>query len=482
MVTYGHGFIRRGLLGTLLSAVIDQNNLAAVGTASVVLRIAASLALIAGVAYWLWRLLIAGRNARLLICVFALFATSQLPPLLGFDPDFLDVYDYLLVLFAAFALMRDAPWIAALIGFAAPFLHEAAIFPWSILILLELWRRKPRNVAWLLTPILSTGICYFAASSSNAAAELATLPLPDDFKHFATMTMFGQTFWQNLSIMWWKHTSYPLNVAMAWAFYAAPAALAVVLYGSMRRKDWMVLVLCTLAPACVLAVGGWEISRFTSATAFSALLTIFYMETFDPVSAGASAWLVAGYALAVVNFFIPATLAYFEQAIIVDRGPFMVTGLEPFGSLTTRAVRYYNRFIAPDNLTLAATGQAKANTWFESEDGWEGVWVRRPGTDIFDGYSCKQIMCAVNTQVIHEDGDRIVATRLGPSGAPEYKLIGMVHGDEVQGTYRGGRWFAMITDQLDATEVIRRLIRDHGVPRLCYTEGRCFEGSQGEVP
>ncbi len=52
---------------------------------------------------------------------FAVFATSQFLPTQGYDPGFLDVYDYVLVLTAASAMLGHAYLVAAAVGFAGPF-------------------------------------------------------------------------------------------------------------------------------------------------------------------------------------------------------------------------------------------------------------------------------------------------------------------------------------------------------------------------
>lgn len=475
LINYDHGFIRRALLGQIVGFFVDQTDLPAVERASSVFLGATSISLLLIIAGWFWWLVASGRNLATLSCVFALFATSQLLPILGMDPNYLDVYDYFLVLLAALALTRGAAWVAAIIGFIGPFLHIAIIFPWGALILLEIWRSKPRNATLLLTPVISTLICYLGASRTSAAAELASLPINEAFRQFALTTIFDQTFWQNLKIMIWKHAAYPLNVLVAWCFYCAPAAMIVGLYGSTRRRDWLVLILCTLTPTAIFAVGGWEITRFTSATALMALITVFYMETFRPLAGPIrNGWLIVGFVLAGINLFVPATLAFFEVAGVIDRGPIKVANFPLTGPLVHGAVSFYSRFVGSRSLDADATGSAPGATWYESEDAWENIWVRRPGTDSFDGYFCKQAGCFAGALKINQNGERIVIQRMNSDGSVDFKMVGTRTGNRAQGTYFGGRWFATISEEHATEDEIRRLLRSHKVGRICRADGHCI--------
>jgi hypothetical protein len=479
LVNYGHGFIRRGLLGELVSLAVDQSSIEHVRLIAFVLRVLASCAFVVGTAIWLYRLLATGHNPALLTCIFALFATSQLLPFLALSPDFLDIYDYLFVLLAALALTLDAVGIAALIGFVGPFVHEAFIFPWASLLVLELWRRRPPvKLALLLTPFLATAIIYFGATKQTAVAELAALPLTQEFKRYATEAMLGQTFVDNLKIMLWKHLAYPINVALAWAFFAAPAVLIVVLYTATRRRDLSVLITAILAPTAIFLVGGWEISRFTSATAFSALLAVFYIEAFKPTARVSSPWLAVGFLFAGFNLFVPSVLAYFERAAIVNRGPIPLVKTPVIAPALSDFVGYYNRYIAPADVAETAAGMPPGQTWYEQEDAWDSIWILRPGTNVFDSYACKGSMCGYGIQVVGRSGDRIVATRTGASDGNTLKLTGTIDGSKIQGTYPGGRWFATVSNERATEDDIRKLLREHAVSQLCPTADFCIKSDR----
>jgi hypothetical protein len=395
---------------------------------------------------WAWlRALLDQGNKGLLLAIFAVFATSQFLPTQAFDAGFLDIYDYILVVAAAVAVLRNFNVLAGAIGFIGPFIHEGFMFVWLALAVLVWWEGVTlKRILLLLTPLIATFIVYFGPTEQAGIAQMAAIPLPEEVKANFIAYQFGQTLSSSLHILFWKFRYNFLNFVIAGSFFTLPAAIMVATYGVARKnlRDTVALILATLSPATILVVG-WDLSRFLVATAFSGLLSVLYMQTARPTKiaqfcVGVGCWLFAA-----LGLLTPLVYAFFEVASVVDHGPIPLADT-PIGNVVTSSVSFYSRNIGPRIVPEVGTEDPPGTIWLEEEDAWTSVWTRRPGTNVFDAVASKGPTTVRCTLTISRGGNRIRVVRTGCSDGDDLMYAGWIAGSYVYGTYPGGKWHATV--------------------------------------
>ncbi len=445
-INYGHGLIRRGLLGQIFSLFQSQSDLNKVLSTALYVHLGACALLLFGLWGWLRTVLDRGIEA-LLLAIFAVFATSQFLPTQAYDAGFLDVYDYLLVLAAAVAILRNFWVLAGAIGFIGPFVHEGFLFVWFALAILAL-RGSPKltveRIPALLAPLASTAIIYFVPTTHAAIAEMASGPLPQEYKDRFIAYQFGQTLLSSVEICLWKISNNFANFVMAVAFFTLPAAVMAIAYCITRRtlRDALTLLLATLSPAAILVVG-WDLSRFLVATSFSGLLSVLFMQTARPVKAARLSVVIACWLFAALGALLPFVYGYYEVAQVVNRGP-IPFATTPIGIVVTAWVSSYSRNIGPRVVPEVGTEEPPGTVWYEEEDAWTNTWTRRPGTNIFDAVGTKGGITVRCVLTIRRGGDRIRVVRTQCSDGNDLMYSGWLRGSGAWGTYPGGKWHATI--------------------------------------
>ena len=441
VLNYHNGLIRRGLLGELLSFLYDQNNLDRVLSAAFCLHLITCMLLLIGLWAWLQRLL-DRQWEPLLLAIFAVFATSQFLPTQAYDAGFLDVYDYVLVLIAAFAMLGNAYLVAAAAGFVGPFIHEAFIFVWLTISILAFWNSWSRKtIAVLLCPVIATAIVYVFSSETAGVSQIVASPLAATAKGVMTEFVFSQTITSSLKMMAWKYQHNANSFAWAAIFFTFPALVITAVYASTRgsARDVAYLTGAALAPAAIL-IFALDLSRFLVGTAFSALLSVFYMHTVKPTAISRPFTIGVASTVAALGLALPLVQALFDNAVIIDRG------LVPF--VNNPAASAVNWIFSSVETFPPLPADAKftdppGNVWDEQEDAWDGVWTRRPGTNVFDAVWTRGKQKITGVLLIKRYGERIVVERTSSDGN-NVTYNGRLEGSRVTGRYAGGPWLAVI--------------------------------------
>lgn len=442
VINYHDGLVRRGLIGHMLSWVVDQSNLADTLAVAAIVYAATNIAVLASL--FAWTVSIELRRRDLLAAsLYALYSASQFIPTVSYGVGFLDAYDYLLLVLATVALAKNRPWLAAAVGAAGPFVHDAFIFTWFCPAVLALWLRPNlRTCLALSAPLVTTAIVYFVPTPEAAIAQMQAAPLPDDVKAFSIAYQFGQTFLSSLHIVLWKIGHYFSNVLIAVAYFTLPAALIIVLYGREHadRRVWIALGLATLLPLSINLVG-WDLTRFLASAPFFALLAILFTETAEPAGPPGR-WLPAVcWVAALILVQASFVYGYAEVAGVKDR---TFVREWPIGRLVQSGVTYFSRKIRPKVEVVTAQGMPPGNVWYMEEDAWSGALVRRPGTNVFDATMTKGGLVVQYTAEIVRDGEQIFITRDPHDKQAKMTYVGKLRGNRVIGTYAGGAWTAIV--------------------------------------
>jgi hypothetical protein len=232
LIDYGHGLIKRGLLGTVYSFLFDRSDFNRIWASVLALHLTACVILLVGMMVWVRE---RKPDSSLLACAF-LFAASQFPPTLFYNTGYFDVYLYLLAAAAAFCAAQGRYLPAAIIGLVAPFIHESFIFVWAPIAFLLLLDDRPQWLRWAAigAPALATVIIYFGHSQSAAVAEVMAAPQPDDVK-LGVINWFGRHLIENLIRMAGRFAHYPINAVKSALFFALPAVTILSTYLRGRK-------------------------------------------------------------------------------------------------------------------------------------------------------------------------------------------------------------------------------------------------------
>jgi len=295
-VTYGEGFIRRGLVGTIFQGLAGGLSAAAQGRAVVTIAHVLLAALVVGFAAWIG-ILAARATSTTHALVLGLLALpivgSSLFPTLAFTPGYLDVVMLGVALGCAALLARG--WIlpAGALAALAPFIHEMFIDLWIPLAVLGwavLRRQGDGRPGWgavlgLGAPFVTTLAVVIASSATAAQLEVARhVTGTGAFK----LTLLHQQFTQTLSstvprmehiqrAYWWPTEPFAL------LYFCWPAILVAALYLTWRRAQldrWAraSLLLAVVCPWLMLIVA-WDLSRLIVLSNALVLIVVLGLET-----------------------------------------------------------------------------------------------------------------------------------------------------------------------------------------------------------
>ncbi len=295
-VTYGDGFIRRALVGTIFQGVAGGASQAA--QARAVATIAHLLLVVLIIAFAAWLAVLCARATStthaLALGLLALpIVGSSLFPTMAFTPGYLDAVMLLFALGAAALLARGSIVAAGALAALAPFVHEMFLYLWIPLAVLG-WailhrqgQRRPRwqDLAALAAPFV-TGIVVVAASSaSDARREIDQHATGTAvFKLTLLHQQFGQTLSSALTRMgqiqrayWWPTEPFAL------LYFCWPALLTLTLYMIWRRAVLDVwaraaLVLALVCPWLMLVLA-WDLSRLIVLSNALVLIVVLALET-----------------------------------------------------------------------------------------------------------------------------------------------------------------------------------------------------------
>jgi len=290
LLTYGHGFVTRALVGTLVAPLLRIVPFERLEPAILIAHASACLLVI----YLSHRLFAAAADrepeadARMTVSVaFLCLMCCEWMPMLAHDAGYVDVYLVIIAL-AAFQFVLDGRYTAAaLTASIGPFVHEAFVFLWAPVVLMLLWSCTARDTTVgrrLLAaglPIACTAAIMLAENHSTARTAIDALPITEQVKDGLRYYQFDQSLFQRFDEM--RRLQYRGNsgrVFTSAAFFLLPNVGLVwaALFCGWRRwwKPWLaalVAVGAALAPLAMLALA-WDLSRFLVWANFAAALAL----------------------------------------------------------------------------------------------------------------------------------------------------------------------------------------------------------------
>lgn len=365
-ITYEHGFIRRGLVGTLFQAVARELDPAyqkhlAHAVHNVVTTVV--LAMLAWLAYRSQE----GATRRVQTLVFVGVSSmflSKLPAALYANSGYLDPYLVGLTGLAGWLISQGRRWEALCLGLIAPFVHDAALFLWLPILVLAVQRivfDDDRRAAIkrelpLLLPVVVTLLVQRLHSPSAARAALEAVPMAPGDRESFLLYQFGLTVPRALELMFNGAQKQVPNALLSCAFFLPPALVAAtcaVFVLPQRRALPRVLFAfaATLAPCSVLLVA-WDLWRFLLWASFGALLVLFDAASTvrteaptTPSSMSVRGSLVSFATLLMIVHLstAPYVAAYFEMAGAPPQLTLSVFRALPATKLTYAYLRRYNR-------------------------------------------------------------------------------------------------------------------------------------------
>jgi hypothetical protein len=286
-LTYGHGFVRRGLVGTLFQWMVHARSTEEQESAAVAIQATAVAALAVAVSIEAVRLARSGQTATrfaVLTGVVALLL-SRLVPTLGRNEGALDVYLILLTFVSARAFDRGRVLLAIALASIGPFIHEAFLFQWCAVVVLALrpdgtsiWTRL-RKRGIVLLPIVLAIVVMRLHSPAALAAELAPMPFDQAVKDGIIGVVFGMSVRNAVVLMLGLHRDYWGHVLACLPVFLTPVPLIVAMAVRLdpdpsRKRAIGVALLATIAPYPILLVA-WDLSRFLVWIVLAAVLVLF---------------------------------------------------------------------------------------------------------------------------------------------------------------------------------------------------------------
>lgn len=372
-VTYRHGFVRRGLVGTLFQLCEAGHALDVQRTHVMMIHLVLTFGLVVQLAaFWRDCERTEPKDAWPLRVAVASFALS------GFLPTAMDLagyYDaFLFVILAASAhlLWRGRFLAAGLVAFVGPFVHDGFLFLWLGVLVLGVraaldegheGRALGRRIAPLLLPLLAVALVMVMHSPSAANRIVEELHVDEGIRDSFRNYQFGLSTGRALQIMVDKVRAMPEKTALGLLAFGAPAYLlaACAYVADAHPKRWVraaTAVLATFAPWSILLVA-WDLSRLVVWAMLSGLLAVFarYAPTSSRtiVPTAPRFRVLASAAVAVFAAFAwtPRVYAYFEIAFAtVNFGPKLLVET-PTSKATYAFLGWWNRKVFARSLDSA---------------------------------------------------------------------------------------------------------------------------------
>jgi hypothetical protein len=199
----------------------------------------------------------------------------------------------------------------------------------------------------LIVPFFGAAIVQLFHSQQAAIIQVMAAPLTESVKHDLINYQFGQGLVWIIGVMLSKFYNYYFNAIQAFAYFCAPSIVMVLAYGVSRGslRDVGFLAAATFAPLAILGVA-WDLSRMLCMTPFTALLSIYYMQSTKPETVVRGIKVESAVNIAVslssmLFILLPFVYAYFEVAAVIDRG-FIRFDWTSIGEFVTHAVEDYS--------------------------------------------------------------------------------------------------------------------------------------------
>ena len=282
VVTYRHGFIRRGLAGTVFQSIVEGMSIDEQQRLVLGFHFVLYLALAAGLLAWSITLMHgASARVRLLLATgtAALFLSAFFPSF-GWTTGYLDPYVLALAGAGAFLAFRRSPMAAGLIAMVGPLIHDEFLFVWlpvlgccvSDVLASNDRPRAVRRFLPITLPILSELLVLWLHSPSALARSLAELP-----PEWRGIGVFELSLRDAVLRMYDVTMANAERLGLAMAFFGWPplvtASCAVALAPGPTRRRVIMVAMTTLSPCAILLVA-WDLSRYLVWTSFSAFLVL----------------------------------------------------------------------------------------------------------------------------------------------------------------------------------------------------------------
>jgi len=373
--SYGHGPVRRGLVGTLISPLLGRCDPATVRLIAAQLNWAGLAAVIGIVAALLWRAPAGARRARMVLA--ALLATS---PFLGLVAHHIGYPDGLIAAFmlAGGLMMPVAPaWGVAALLVVFTTLHEMAfllMLPFAIF-------SSALRPGWRLLQFLTVGtgvevvLCLALFSNHPQEAVLHRLVSAGLSPETAAQQLdlyIGHGTISALRVMALKWVNHPLNGLLGLAYATLPGLCIMWLGLPFARRAiaqvapagwYRVMLTVFYAGSCLSGIGvlllAWDLSRIGSFTTLTAFMTaILVMRTaqaeMDARAATLSLAIGMGFAM------LPVFNLYFEAGWPVRMN--LISAIcRPCASASLDFIDMFNRDLTPEARLRADTDPVYGN-------------------------------------------------------------------------------------------------------------------------
>ena len=309
---YSHGFVRRGLMGQLFQMRFGRLDEAAMAARVAVIHRLLCLGLAGMSLFLLVRALQAQRSAARFAVVGAVgvwLVVGDVWPTLAYNQGYLDVVVLDVAVGAALLMRRGWTAPAAVLAFIGPFIHEYFLFLTPFVLAshksfgappldddvtggVQSFDALPDRFAVPAgvlivgaAALVATLIAALAPNMKASATEIASMPLSPEDREILVRTTMGQTFSQSLNGSAGLLFGNFGFVLKNFAFFLAPAAVAVAALAFWRRPPialgrW-VRVAAALAPLAALLVA-WDLSRLTVNAGLTAGLLLLMTAEDDP--------------------------------------------------------------------------------------------------------------------------------------------------------------------------------------------------------
>ena len=186
LFNYGHGFIKRGLIGTIVAPLVARVSLGQMKPAIAAAHAIACLSIVVMFVALFRPAIFAERRAdsRLALALsFVCLMCSEMLPVLATDTGSVDPYVIALVLAGVWLILKRRYAIAAVVGIVGPFIHEGFVIAWAPLAILLVWscvssdEQRMMKLAVAAVPAVSA----FVVTNAHNAAALGQLM--DDVHH-----------------------------------------------------------------------------------------------------------------------------------------------------------------------------------------------------------------------------------------------------------------------------------------------------------
>jgi hypothetical protein len=295
LFSYRHGFIKRGLLGTLFHPLLWVFSFEQLKPAIVAAHLIVCLVIIV-LFYRLFASAIRGEpradNRAVLVLSFFCLMSTQLLPVLAHDTGRADVWLIALTLGGFWLALHARYGAAAAVAMVGPLVHEGFVFLWAPVAILLVWSAlsdparagrhdSARKVVLAVLPVAIALLVTRVHSGAAVAQLLAAWPASDEIKSGHQVYTFGQTLRSSFAHMReFEFHGHWDNFATASAFFLIPNLLLIWAAGYCFWCRWtsplatlLVATTAMLAPLAVVLVG-WDLSRFFSWTTVAAGIAV----------------------------------------------------------------------------------------------------------------------------------------------------------------------------------------------------------------